>query len=46
MSWARRPISSVMRGGDNFIVITREQKAEALKDRLKERFDQEVQTPL
>jgi PleD family two-component response regulator len=31
-------------GGDNFIIITREQKAEAIKNRLKERFDQEVQT--
>jgi diguanylate cyclase (GGDEF)-like protein len=31
-------------GGDNFIIITREQKAEAVKNRLKERFDQEVQT--
>ena len=31
-------------GGDNFIIITRDQKAEAIKNRLKERFDQEVQT--
>ncbi|HSL45755.1 MAG TPA: response regulator [Anaerolineales bacterium] len=31
-------------GGDNFIVITTEQKAEAIKNRLKERFDREVQT--
>ncbi|MDQ2691201.1 MAG: response regulator [Chloroflexota bacterium] len=31
-------------GGDNFIVITTEQKAEAIKRRLKERFNQEVQT--
>lgn len=31
-------------GGDNFIVITNEAKAEAIKTRLKERFDQEVQT--
>ena len=31
-------------GGDNFIVITTEQKAEAIKSRLKDRFDQEVQT--
>ena len=31
-------------GGDNFIIITREQKAEAVKNRLKERFDREVQT--
>lgn len=31
-------------GGDNFIVITTEQKAEAIKSRLKERFNQEVQT--
>ena len=31
-------------GGDNFIVITNESKAEAIKTRLKERFDQEVQT--
>jgi PleD family two-component response regulator len=31
-------------GGDNFIIITAESKAEAIKARLKERFDQEVQT--
>jgi diguanylate cyclase (GGDEF)-like protein len=31
-------------GGDNFIVITKETKAEAIKTRLKERFDNEVQT--
>jgi PleD family two-component response regulator len=31
-------------GGDNFIIITTEDKAEAIKARLKERFDQEVQT--
>jgi PleD family two-component response regulator len=31
-------------GGDNFIVITTEEKAEGLKTRLKERFDNEVQT--
>jgi diguanylate cyclase (GGDEF)-like protein len=31
-------------GGDNFIVITKEAKAEAIKARLKERFDNEVQT--
>lgn len=31
-------------GGDNFIVITKEEKAEAIKARLKERFDNEVQT--
>ncbi|MCI0611330.1 MAG: response regulator [Anaerolineae bacterium] len=31
-------------GGDNFIIITTEEKAEAIKTRLKERFDQEVQT--
>jgi PleD family two-component response regulator len=31
-------------GGDNFIVITTQQKAEAIKSRLKERFDHEVQT--
>ena len=31
-------------GGDNFIVITKEAKAEAMKTRLKERFDNEVQT--
>jgi len=31
-------------GGDNFIVITKEEKAEALKARLKERFDNEVLT--
>lgn len=31
-------------GGDNFIVITKEAKAEAIKNRLKERFDNEVQT--
>jgi PleD family two-component response regulator len=31
-------------GGDNFIIITREQKAEVVKNRLKDRFDQEVQT--
>jgi PleD family two-component response regulator len=31
-------------GGDNFIIITKESKAEAIKARLKERFDNEVQT--
>jgi PleD family two-component response regulator len=31
-------------GGDNFIVITTEAKAEAIKNRLKERFEKEVQT--
>ena len=31
-------------GGDNFIVITKEERAEALKARLKERFDNEVLT--
>src|SRR5512147_245259 len=31
-------------GGDNFIIITTEDKAEAIKARLKERFDNEVQT--
>jgi GGDEF domain-containing protein len=31
-------------GGDNFIIITTEEKADALKSRLKERFDHEVQT--
>ena len=31
-------------GGDNFIVITTEEKAEAMKARLKERFDNEVLT--
>jgi len=31
-------------GGDNFIIITNESKAEAIKARLKERFDQEVLT--
>jgi len=31
-------------GGDNFIIITTEEKAEAIKARLKERFDHEVQT--
>ena len=31
-------------GGDNFIIITKEDKAEAIKARLKERFDNEVQT--
>ena len=31
-------------GGDNFIVITKETKAETMKARLKERFDNEVQT--
>lgn len=31
-------------GGDNFIIITTEEKAEIIKSRLKERFDQEVQT--
>lgn len=31
-------------GGDNFIVITKEDKAEAMKARLKERFDNEVLT--
>ena len=31
-------------GGDNFIIITTEEKASAIKNRLKERFDKEVQT--
>jgi diguanylate cyclase (GGDEF)-like protein len=31
-------------GGDNFIIITRDEKADAIKARLKERFDQEVLT--
>jgi len=31
-------------GGDNFIVITTDEKAQAIKTRIKERFDQEVQT--
>jgi PleD family two-component response regulator len=31
-------------GGDNFIIITTEAKAEAIKNRLKDRFDTEVQT--
>ncbi len=31
-------------GGDNFIIITNEAKSDAMKSRLKERFDQEVQT--
>ena len=31
-------------GGDNFIIITTEQKAEAIKARLKERFEKEVVT--
>jgi GGDEF domain-containing protein len=31
-------------GGDNFIVITTEEKAQAIKARLKERFNNEVQT--
>jgi len=31
-------------GGDNFVIITREEKAAGLKSRLKERFGQEVQT--
>ncbi len=31
-------------GGDNFIVITTEAKADAIKSRLKERFDKEVET--
>ncbi len=31
-------------GGDNFIIITAEEKAPAIKSRLKERFAQEVQT--
>jgi PleD family two-component response regulator len=31
-------------GGDNFIVITKEEKAEPMKARLKERFDNEVLT--
>jgi len=31
-------------GGDNFVIITTEEKAETIKTRLKERFDKEVQT--
>jgi PleD family two-component response regulator len=30
-------------GGDNFIIITKEEKADAIKTRLKDRFDNEVQ---
>jgi len=30
-------------GGDNFIIITTEEKADGIRSRLKERFDQEVQ---
>ncbi len=31
-------------GGDNFVIITREASAQAIRSRLKTRFDQEVQT--
>jgi PleD family two-component response regulator len=31
-------------GGDNFIIITQDEKADGIKNRLKERFDQEVLT--
>ena len=31
-------------GGDNFIIITKEEKADSIKSRLKDRFDNEVQT--
>jgi PleD family two-component response regulator len=31
-------------GGDNFVIITKEEKAEPIRNRLKERFDTEVQT--
>jgi len=31
-------------GGENFIIITTEEKADAMRTRLKERFDKEVQT--
>jgi PleD family two-component response regulator len=31
-------------GGDNFIIITKEEKSEVIKTRLKDRFDNEVQT--
>ncbi len=31
-------------GGDNFIIITKNDKAASIRDRLKQRFDQEVQT--
>jgi PleD family two-component response regulator len=31
-------------GGDNFIIITTDEKAESIKSRLKDRFDQEVLT--
>jgi PleD family two-component response regulator len=31
-------------GGDNFIIITKEEKADAIRSRLKDRFDNEVQT--
>ena len=31
-------------GGDNFIIITKEERAESIKNRLKVRFDHEVQT--
>jgi PleD family two-component response regulator len=31
-------------GGDNFIIITKNEKAASMRNRLKQRFDQEVQT--
>jgi diguanylate cyclase (GGDEF)-like protein len=31
-------------GGDNFVIITKEESAEAIRDRLKQRFAQQVQT--
>jgi diguanylate cyclase (GGDEF)-like protein len=31
-------------GGDNFIIITKEESAAAIRDRLKERFNEQVQT--
>jgi PleD family two-component response regulator len=31
-------------GGDNFIIITREESAAAIRDRLKQRFNEQVQT--
>jgi len=31
-------------GGDNFIIITKDENASALRDRLKQRFNEEVQT--
>ena len=44
MNSAHPAISSVMRAGDNFIIITKQESVEAIRERIKSRFAEEVQT--